>query len=168
METQTTNIGSIQKLEKIVQDMSHISEQIIYVMEEQIQAIISSTPEKIEELTEKQSDMQSEYKKHERAFMQELQNILSDSDSDNSLTELKNMFPAQKEQIEVWKVKLSQNTKRLQNKNKQLVELLQFALARNASLMHSYYSLFNKKNSHYNTSGQKADVQSGVAVNQEV
>lgn len=171
MQNQTTNSDTIQNLDNIVQVLTQISEQLIYVMEEQVQAIISSSPEKIEQLTEKQSEMQGEYKKHERAFLQELQQRLSghtDSDGDVSLTDLKKLFPEEKEQIDHWIMKLSLNSKMLQKKNEQLVELLEFALNRNAKLMHSFYSLFNNKNSHYSSNGEKTTVRSGVAINQEV
>lgn len=171
MQTQTTISGPIQQLHSIVHNLDQTSEQLIYVMEEQIQAIISSSPEKIEQLTEKQSDIQGEYKKFERAFLEVLQTNFSNQsipETGITLTELKKQFPDEEEQIESWKVKLSQITKRLQKKNEQLAELLEFALNRNATLMHSFYSLFNNKNSHYNTSGEKSAVRSGVAINQEI
>lgn len=171
MQTQTNYSGPIEQLNSIVHDLNQTSQQLIYVMEEQIQAIISSSPDRIEELTEKQSEIQGEYKKHERAFLLELENSMSGlpdtTNSSMTLTELKKLFPNYGEQIEEWKVKLSQNTIRMQKKNEQLVDLLEFALTRNAKLMHSFYSLFNNKNSHYSPSGEKSDVRSGVAINQE-
>ncbi|REL38652.1 hypothetical protein DYD21_01500 [Rhodohalobacter sp. SW132] len=168
MQTHTTYTEPIQQLDSLVLSLKTTSEQLIYVMEEQIQAIISSSPQKIEELTEKQSEIQGVYKKHERAFLDELRKNLTGEDSEITLTNLKSMFPDKAEQIERWKIELSQNTKLLQRKNEQLVDLLEFALNRNANLMHSFYSLFNNKNSHYSPSGQKSEVRSGVAINQEV
>lgn len=170
MQTQTNYSGPIQQLDSIVHDLHQTSQQLIYVMEEQIQAIISSSPDKIEELTEKHSEIQGEYKKHERAFLLELENNMADRAETNTsmtLTELKKLFPNYEDQIETWKVKLSQNTIRMQKKNEQLVDLLEFALTRNAKLMHSFYSLFNNKNSHYSPNGEKSNVRSGVAINQE-
>lgn len=168
MQTQSMYSEPIQQLDSIVLNLNSTSEELIFVMEEQIQAIISSSPQKIEELTEKQSEIQGVYKKHERAFLDELRKYISGEESDVTLTNLKNLFPGQKDQIERWKIELSQNTKMLKRKNEQLVDLLEFALTRNANLMHSLYSLFNNKNSHYSPNGQKADVRSGVAINQEV
>lgn len=171
MQTQTTYSGPMQQLDSIVRNLDQTAEQLIYIMEEQIQAIISSSPERIEKLTEKQSEIQGEYKKYERAFLKELQKSLANygtPEADMTLSGLKNVFPTETEQIDRWKVKLSQNTKRLQRKNEQLVELLEFALNRNVSLMHSFYRLFNNKNSHYNPSGEKSAVRSGVAINQEI
>ncbi|WP_340103558.1 flagellar export chaperone FlgN [Rhodohalobacter sp. 8-1] len=169
MNTQTISTDQLRDMDNIVLDLRETSEQLIYVMEEQIQAIISSSPEKIEELTEKQTAIQSEYKKYERAFIVELERNVEGSD-DGGLPKLGDLvmrFPGEEQVINQWKATLSQNAKNLQRKNKQLVDLLEFALNRNTRLMHSFYTLFNNKNSHYSPTGQKSHVASGVAVNQE-
>lgn len=169
MNTQSIDNSRLRDMDNIVINLREVSEQLIYVMEEQIQAIISSSPEKIEELTEKQTVIQSEYKKHERAFIVELERNVEDSD-DGELPRLGDLvmkFPDEEQTINHWKTTLSQNTRNLQRKNKQLVDLLEFALNRNTRLMHSFYTLFNNKNSHYSPTGQKSHVASGVAVNQE-
>lgn len=169
MQTQTSSPAQLQDMNTIVSALYQTSEQLIYVMEEQIQAIISSSPEKIEELTEKQTAIQSEYKKQERAFIVELERNVEDTNDGEipKLGDLKVKFPDQEQQIDRWKVTLSQNARNLQRKNKQLVDLLEFALNRNTRLMHSFYTLFNDKNSHYSPTGQKSNIASGVAVNQE-
>lgn len=169
METQTSSPAQLQDMNTLVSALYQTSEQLIYVMEEQIQAIISSSPEKIEELTEKQTAIQSEYKKQERAFIVELERNVEDTKEGEipKLGDLKTKFPEQEQQIDRWKATLSQNARNLQRKNKQLVDLLEFALNRNTRLMHSFYTLFNDKNSHYSPTGQKSNIASGVAVNQE-
>lgn len=171
MHLSTTSPAPIQELNNIVMALNQTSEQLIYVMEEQIQAIISSSPDKIQELTDRQSAMQGEYKKHERAFITELEKSMGgpeEKDKDSlRLGDLKLKYPEEQNQIDRWKVTLSQNAQRLQRKNQQLVDLLEFALQRNTRLMHSFYTLFNNKNDHYSPSGQKSAVSSGVAVNQE-
>lgn len=170
MRTSTMSPAPIRELNTIIMALDQASEQLIYVMEEQIQAIISSSPAKIQELTDKQTAMQSEYKKHERAFITELKkyvDLASDGESVPRLGDLKTKYPEEQNLIDRWKVTLSQNAQRLQRKNQQLVDLLEFALKRNTRLMHSFYTLFNDKNSHYSPSGQKSSVTSGVAVNQE-
>lgn len=169
MNTQTTGTPQLGDMDNIVFNLRDISEQLIYVMEEQIQAIISSSPEKIEELTEKQTAIQSEYKKHERAFIVELERNLEEPESGDlpKLGDLVKKFPDEEQKINRWKAMLSQNTRNLQRKNKQLVDLLEFALNRNTRLMHSFYTLFNNKNSRYSPTGQKSHIASGVAVNQE-
>lgn len=169
MQAQTSGPAQLQDMNTIVSALYQTSEQLIYVMEEQIQAIISSSPEKIEELTEKQTAIQSVYKKQERAFIVELERNVEDIKDGElpKLRDLKTKFPDQEQQIDRWKVTLSQNARNLQRKNKQLVDLLEFALNRNTRLMHSFYTLFNDKNSHYSPTGQKSNIASGVAVNQE-
>jgi len=169
MNSQTVGTTQLRDIDYIVLDLHETSQQLIYVMEEQIQAIISSSPEKIEELTEKQSSIQSEYKKHERAFIVELERNVIDAESGNlpKLGDLVMKFPHEEKKINHWKATLSQNARNLQRKNKQLIDLLEFALNRNTRLMHSFYTLFNNKNSHYSPTGQKSQIASGVAVNQE-
>lgn len=169
MQTQTSSPAQLQDMNNIVQVLHQTSEQIIYLMEEQIQAIISSSPEKIEELTEKQTAIQSEYKKQERAFIVELERNVEDPETGDipKLRDLKMKFPEEEHNIDRWKSTLAQNARNLQRKNKQLVDLLEFALNRNTRLMHSFYTLFNDKNSHYSPTGQKSNIASGVAVNQE-
>jgi len=169
MNTQTIGNTQLRDMDDIVLNLHEISEQLIYVMEEQIQAIISSSPEKIEELTERQTAIQSEYKKNERAFIVELERNVEEPQNGDlpRLGDLVRRFPAEEQKINRWKATLSQNARNLQRKNKQLVDLLEFALNRNTRLMHSFYTLFNKKNSHYSPTGQKSHIASGVAVNQE-
>lgn len=169
MNTQSISTDQLRDMDNIVMDLHETSEQLIYVMEEQIQAIISSSPEKIEELTEKQTAIQGEYKKYERAFIVELERNVEENDKGGlpKLGDLVMRFPGEEQVINQWKASLSQNARNLQRKNKQLVDLLEFALNRNTRLMHSFYTLFNKKNSHYSPTGQKSNVASGVAVNQE-
>ena len=169
MNTQTTESPRLQDLDEIVKNLRETSEQLIYVMDEQIQAIVSSSPDKIEELTDKQSAMQSIYKKQERAFIVELERHIEGSRSSDipKLSDLIEKFPEEEEQIKKWRATLSLNARNLQRKNKQVVDLLEFALNRNTRLMHSFYTLFNNKNSHYSPTGRQTNIASGVAVNQE-
>lgn len=169
MNTQQISTDQLRDMDNIVLELQETSERLIDVMDEQIQAIISSSPENIEELTEKQTAIQSEYKKHERAFIVELERNVENGDSSElpKLADLVMRFPDDEQTINHWKATLFQNTRILQRKNKQLVDLLEFALNRNTRLMHSFYTLFNNKNSHYSPTGQKSHVASGVAVNQE-
>ena len=47
MDTQTISNARLRDMDNIVLDLHETSEQLIYVMEEQIQAIISSSPIKL-------------------------------------------------------------------------------------------------------------------------
>lgn len=169
MSTQPIDNPRLRDMDKIVLNLREISEQLIYVMEEQIQAIISSSPDKIEELTDRHTAIQSEYKKQEQAFIVELERNVEEPENGElpRLSDLVERFPDKEQKINSWKAILSQNAKNLKRKNKQLVDLLDFALNRNTRLMHSFYTLFNNKNSHYSPTGQKSQIASGVAVNQE-
>lgn len=161
----------LQEVADSVHKLDQISEQLLYGMEEQIQAIISSKPGLIEELSEKQNSMQGKYKRLEKTFVENLKNCLKQKPEDDKpvmLTNLKEIYPDEADKIDHWKFLLRQNGKRLQKKHEQLMELLEFALNRNAHMMHSVYSLFNSKNSLYKPDGGKSDVSSGMAVNQEV
>lgn len=138
-------------------------------MEDQVDAIIASDAFKIEKLSEEHDELSVRYKLHEDEFISTLTDILGPDRGDKPvrLSELKNMFPESAATIENWQTLLYQNTQQLQRKNEQILELLEFALSRNAKLMRSLYSLHHEKNTRYAPNGDTHGIMPGVAVNQE-
>lgn len=168
MSVQKHHKMPLKTLSQTVNVLDMTFDRLMTVMDKQVQAIISSEAKKIEELTEEQSSLQGEYKQNERAFIEELEHAVSDvlgPEKQPSLRMLKKMFPEAIAIIDRWQKQLTENANRLKQKHNQVVQLLEFALVRNANMMHSIYSLHNEKNSHYSQNGDKAGVVSGVAIN---
>lgn len=159
----------INKLAEHIDALNKAFDALLHVMEQQIDAIIKGDTEMVEELTEKHSGISSEFKKCEKGFLTELENIMKNHRKEPvSLTGLKNMYPESASVIEVWRESLSAISNKLQNKHLQVVQLLEFAMMQNATMMRSIYSMHNQKTSHYNPAGVKQNFASGMAVNQEV
>ncbi|MCC5913841.1 MAG: flagellar export chaperone FlgN [Balneolaceae bacterium] len=170
-QTDTINDLALSRISQSVEGLNRTSQELFMVMDEQIQAIVSADAERVEKLSEEHSILHGRFKEHEREFVKELEKSLDKIMDDKRkirLAALKEIYPESATKIEQWKMVLSENTRRLQKKHNQVVDLLEFALARNAKLMHSIYSLGDSKNTHYSPTGGKSEVASGVAVNHQV
>lgn len=173
MENAKELIPLLQPLSKTIELLDNSSRKLIRIMEQQIDAIIGSDTEKIETLSDEHSSLTWHYKEQEKKFVQELSNLLIAGEGEEEhegirLLNLKLIFPECKAQIESWHKMLTNNADLLQSKHNQIMQLLEFAMAQNARLMHSMYSKHNEKNSHYGANGNRTDISTGVAVNQEV
>ncbi len=162
---------TIKRLEEIVTDFDNINSSLFRVMDSQIQAIISSDASKVEELSHFHSALHRDFKDKELELVSLLKNVLNRSENENiplTLSSVAELYPQYKYKIDEWKHVLNETTRRLQKKNAQVVDLLEFALSRNARMMHSIYTMYSAKNTHYSPEGSKEGVLSGVAVNQQV
>ncbi len=152
-----------------VELLNKIFGRLLHTMDGQIDAIVSSDPKSIEQLTEEHSMLSAEYKRAEKSFISELKNqFKSRGDQTPRLSELKEIYPEAAELIENWREILTLNTKKMQQKHEHVVRLLEFALLRNSSMMRSIYSIQNNKTAHYTLEGNKENKMSGLAVNQEI
>lgn len=161
-----------EKLKGLAVKIEHLHEsssKMLQLMEDQVDAIIASDAFKIEKLSEQHDDLSVRYKLHEDDFISTLSEILEPEKSNKPvrLSELKSLFPESSVTIDTWQTLLFQNTQKLQKKNEQILELLEFALSRNAKLMRSLYSLHHEKNTRYAPNGDTKGIMPGVAVNQE-
>lgn len=167
----TTPELSIRRLSDTVELLDNSSKQLMTIMEDQVDAIIASDTTKVEALTEAHTTLSWYYKKHEEQFILELTEILNEASKQDAtiirLVSLKEYFPNWSSEIDRWHKVISGNTQELQRKHTQVLELLEFAMQQNARLMHSMYSKHGEKNMHYQASGKRSDVATGVAVNQE-
>lgn len=138
-------------------------------MEGQIEAIVSSDPERIEELTQEHSTLSFRYKQLEKDFVLELRDQLKESpELPIRLISLKSIYPSLSDKVDLWRKQLTDNTNRLQQKHEHVIRLLEFALLRNSNMMKSIYSVHNASTSHYTLKGNKENRTSGMAVNQEI
>jgi hypothetical protein len=159
----------LQKIAETVQLLHTSSTQLIKIMNRQIDAIIASNTIEIEELSDTHAAVSKQFKAYETAFITELSKIFADTEPKAfRLLDLKKVAPAWAMEIEAWHKTLSDNTKTLQRKHEQVMQLLEFAMSQNANLMQSMYSLHNEKNAHYGANGNRTGIMPGVAVNQEV
>lgn len=167
------NISETTSLEQIAESVEllhNCSKQIIQVMEDQIDAIIASNAVKIEELSDVHGNLSKRFKIHEQEFVGELSALLAAAGSTAPirLLSLKELFPESVFDIDDWHRKLTADTKELQRKHNQILQLLEFAMSQNARMMHSMYSVHNSKNTHYAPTGKQSGITTGVALNQEV
>ena len=171
MKNQTPN-QSIQRLSDTVELLNNSSKQLMKIMEDQIDAIIASDTMKVDALTEAHTSLSWYYKRHEEQFILELSELIKEVSNGKTeqvrLVTLKEFFPEWSAEIDQWHKMISDNTRELQRKHKQVLELLEFAMQQNAKLMHRMYSKHSEKDIRYRPTGQHSDVATGVAVNQEI
>ncbi|MTI86458.1 MAG: hypothetical protein FH748_00665 [Balneolaceae bacterium] len=163
--------SSLQDIAEIVELLDNSSKQIIGIMEKQIDAVIASDASRIEELSEVHTSLSERYREHEKQFIEELSALFDEKEQEEEgvrLVALKNLFPNWATEIDKWHRKLTNNTKQLQRKHNQILQLLEFAMNRNAKMMHSLYSIHDEKNAHYVSDGKRSGISTGVAVNQEI
>lgn len=160
---------AIQKISEKVELLHQSSSKMIEVMERQIDAIIHSNSQKIEELANLHASLTVRYTENEQEFIDELSAILSTKKNKKGikLVALKELFPEYKSQIDYWQTLLQDNVSKLQRKHQQIVELLEFAMSSNARMLETLYSKSSEKNLHYSASGNASSVMPGLAVNQK-
>jgi hypothetical protein len=166
----TSDTTSLEQIAESVELLHNCSKQIIKVMEEQIDAIIASNAVRIEDISDVHGNLSKRFKIHEQEFISELSALLAASGSTAPvrLVSLKEVFPGAVNDIENWHKTLTGDTKELQRKHNQILQLLEFAMSQNARMMQSMYSLHNSKNTHYAPTGQQKGITTGVALNQEI
>ena len=166
----TSDTTSLEQIADSVELLHNCSRQIVKVMEDQIDAIIASNAIGIEELSEVHGNLSKRFKIHEQEFIGELSALLAASGSTAPvrLLSLKELFPDSISDIEKWHKMLTADTKELQRKHNQILQLLEFAMSQNARMMHSMYSAHNAKNTHYAPTGKQSGITTGVALNQEI
>lgn len=171
----TTNFGKpgkpLQKLSTTIETLDSLFFELCSVMEEQIDAVIASDTENVERLTEEHAMLQKQYKKAEMIFVEELENCLSlsnDEKPETKLESLKKIYPSEISWIDQVKTAFTEHTHELVIKQRQLIDLLEFALIQNSKLMYSIYNSHSTKHIHYTPKGNKNGIQAGVAINQEV
>lgn len=161
---------SFQEMGSIIEELEHVAEKMLAVMDKQINAIIDAENEDIEKYTEEYSDLRGRFNEQEENFVNQLHRMLdlpSGSEQEIRMDQLKKLFPNAASTIDDWKQLIEEQALKLKKKHNRVVDLLDFALNRNASLMHAIYSLNNRKNTHYSPGGRKEDISSGMAVNKE-
>jgi hypothetical protein len=169
MYTITDTHQKLKGLATCIERLHDSSAKMLKLMEGQVDAIIASDAFKIEKLSEEHDELSVRYKIHEDEFIATLSEVVGEVNPGSAvrLSELKKLFPECAETIDTWQTLLYQNTQQLQKKNEQILELLEFALSRNAKLMRSLYSLHHEKNTRYAANGDTQGIMPGVAVNQE-
>lgn len=161
----------LQKLSQTIETLDSLFFRLYSVMEEQVEAVIASDTKTVEKLTEEYTMLQKEYKTTERDFIKELENCLSLTNSEDQavkLESLKKMYPSEVSWIDLVKKTFTDHTSQLVTKQRQLIDLLEFALIQNSKMMLSIYNTHSAKHIHYSQKGRTNGIQSGVAVNQEV
>lgn len=159
----------IRTISEKVELLHQSSNKMIEVMERQIDAIIHSNSQQIEELASLHASLTIRYTENEQDFIQELSTILSTQKSKRGikLLALKELYPEYKTQIEYWQSLLQDNVAKLQRKHHQIVELLEFAMSSNARMLETLYNKSSEKNMHYSANGNARSVMPGLAINQK-
>ena len=172
METSTNECPNpLKPLGQIIDTLGELSTKLIEVMDKQIDAVVASNTDQIKKLAEQHINLKGTFRKQEKLFVKELKGQLSQAEvevSDVKLDALKEAFPEAASIINRWKEGIEEHAIRLKKMHQQLGELLEFALSRNTEMMRSIYSIYNRKNTHYSSTGGTNEVSSGMAVNQEV
>lgn len=152
-----------------VEQLHQSSNKMIEVMERQIDAIVHSNTQQIEELANLHASLTVRYTENEQEFIQELSTILSAKDSKKGikLVALKELFPDFKEEIEYWQQLLQGNVTKLQRKHHQIMELLEFAMSSNAKMLETLYAKGSEKSTHYSSKGSRSTIMPGIAINQK-
>lgn len=151
----------------IAENLSRTLDELLKVMSAQKEALVTSNIEQVEELTELHSQLSVTYQKQEDKFVNLLKNILDSGDDEVRVTGLANIFPDAAKIIKTWRKTLLEKTSLLQEKQKHIMDLLDFVMSRNSSMMKTIYSLHNEKNTHYSVTGHKESTVSGVKINQK-
>ncbi|MEO1022065.1 MAG: hypothetical protein AAFW89_05925 [Bacteroidota bacterium] len=152
--------------------LDRTSKQLIQVMDQQIRAVITANESHIERLSDMHQSVSKEFKNYESQFIAELSRLLEMNGEEEQesvrLQLLKERYPEFQSEIDQWHNLLTENTRTLQTKHDQIIELLEFAMAQNAKMMHSLYNEHHQKNTHYGVEGSKTTHFAGVAVNQHI
>jgi uncharacterized membrane protein YgaE (UPF0421/DUF939 family) len=155
---------------QIIDRLGSLSDDLMEVIDKQIEAVVSSNEEHIEQHVEQYTQLRGVFKEQEHKFMDQLQILLQNagmSSVEVRLEYLKDAYPDSEEKISDWQTTLEQQMETLKVKHQKLNDLLEFAVEKNMQLMHSIYSLHNKKNTRYGAEGSKEEISSGIALNKE-
>jgi hypothetical protein len=161
----------LESLSETVDQLDEIFHDHFDLLQDQTNAVIHSDVDRVIELTEKHMQLQKEYKNRENDFVEELKCCLNPRLTDSAevnLEMLKDVYPEKSSWIDEVRMKLSEHTSNLAERQQQLVDLLEFALVQNSKLMYSIFNNSNRKRMHYGSGGDVNSAQSGVAVNREV
>jgi len=161
---------TLQSLSESVTSLDSASRQLSEVMTRQLDAVIASDADMVQQMTEQNISALQNFQESEKEFIRDLHNCIpKDADDELRITleTLKSTYPAYSEYINDWQVQIAGNITRLQMQQENLVQLLDFAQAQNASLMRSVYGLQSSRNMHYRQNGETSGVPSGIALNQE-
>lgn len=152
---------------EVSENLSQTLDELLQVIGAQKEALVTSDIEKVEELTELHSQLSVTYHKQEERFINVITDITDNGESDIPASELTDAFPDATRIINSWKKTLFEKTTLLQEKQKHIMDLLEFVMNRNSSMMKTIYSLHNEKNTHYSIHGHKESIVSGVKINQK-
>ncbi len=155
---------------QIIDRLGRLSDDMITVIDKQIEAVVSSNGEDIEQYVEEYTHLQGVFKEQEHKFIDHLQTMLNNAGIKSieiRLEHLKEAYPEATDAITAWQEKLENKIEKLKAKQQKLNNLLEFAVEKNMQLMHSIYSLHNKKNTRYSAKGSKKEISSGIALNKE-
>ncbi|MEL7833614.1 hypothetical protein [Fodinibius sp. Rm-B-1B1-1] len=158
------------EFEDIIDRLGRLSGELVEVIDKQIEAVVSSNEEDIEQHVEEYTHLRGLFKEQEHKFMDHLQSMLNNagvSSVEIRLEYLKEAYPEATDTIIDWQVTLEKQMAMLKEKHQKLNKLLEFAVEKNMQLMHSIYSLHNKKNTRYSAGGSKEEISSGIALNKE-
>ena len=155
---------------KIIDRLGTLSVDLMEVIDKQIEAVVSSDEENIEQHVEEYTHLRGVFKEQEHKFIDHLQTMLNNagvSSVEIRLEYLKEAYPESSDIITDWQITLEKQMGALKEKHQKLNNLLEFAVEKNMQLMHSIYSLHNKKNTRYGAEGSKEEISSGIALNKE-
>ena len=160
----------LSELEQKVGRLEGLSDDLITVVDHQIDAVVNSKTEQIEEYVQQYTSLRGVFRDEEQEFINQLRMTLNKGGANKAevrLESLKECYPQQKDLIADWQDVLEKQMDILKKKQEKLDGLLEFAVEKNMQLMHSIYSMHNKKNTRYSSGGTKEEISSGIALNKE-
>lgn len=161
---------SIQPVFRAAESLKITSRQMLKVMDQQIEAVVSSDLDRLEQLTELNSTLMGTFRKEEKRFVEELTRRTSspaESQYEIRIDELKKVNPGSKKLIDNWRRGLKEVMEKLKQKHLQLTELLEFAQGQNRRLMQTIYQISDANNISYGPDGESSSASPGTAVNRE-
>lgn len=161
---------AVKEFENIIDRLIRLSGDLMEVIDKQIEAVVSSNEEDIEQHVEEYARLRGVFKEQEHKFMDQLQVLLNNAGVQRveiRLEYLKEAYPEAADTITEWQVTLEDQMEKLKQKHQKLNNLLEFAVEKNMQLMHSIYSLHDEKNTRYSAGGSKEEISSGIALNKE-
>ncbi len=166
-----TGKDAFENLSEKVNVLKQAGDQLLDVMEDQVEAVISADAERLIQTTEKNVAEQQNFFNAEQGLIKALAGCVPYNGHQKksiSFELLKVHQPGKASQLDLWKQEISDMIDLLQTRQGQLFELLQFAQSRNADMMRSFYELQTGAHVHYRNNGERAGPVSGMAINQEV
>ncbi len=161
---------ALKDFEQIIERLGSLSGDLMEVLEKQIEAVVASNEEDIEQHVEQYTRLRGMFREEEHKFMDQLQVLLNNAGVQRveiRLEYLKEAYPEVADTITKWQITLEEQMEKLKQKHQKLNNLLEFAVEKNMQLMHSIYSLHDKKNTRYSAGGSKEEISSGIALNKE-